>query len=373
LLSFALLFRFAFLHRSSILIYFLFIIIIIIRSSSSTGTIYHNIIIYHLSCIRHPLPAYYKGTSNPNSDNFMMSETDQNAPTTAQSGINIQDALSILSSRAKNGGEKDALQAATPELKKLGQTLDLMNTQQWTRPGQTGEDCCIPDDVNSTDEPKPKILNDESKSDGEKGAQQQQNDDAASNSDIAASSRLQKELSKLSPAEQIGKLFELQKSRVAVYRQFNDGLEDVLTSGNLTSYPHLATSVTASFTVISRSIRDIQALMEARVGNDNNGDISKNVVKFIKQLQEIEKEKLNLTAALHLEIIRERNEKLDLESRELNANGSEDKAETISRDDRVLMMLREGVSGLQGKIRDLVEQINDVLEELRYASHDLME
>jgi len=313
-----------------------------------------------------------------------MSQTNPSNTSTNKDGISIQDAMSILTSRAKSGGEKDALQAATPELKKLGQTLDLMNSQQWTQAGQpgAGSDCCVPnDDIsnqnNSKDQKNRDITTGEKEEpmpadDGEGGG---------------ATSRFRQGLSKLSPTNLLSKLFELQNSRVAVYKQFNNGLEDVLKSGNLTSYPHLTTSITASFAVVSSSVRDIQALLESRanpvannndIGGADSNDIDiecvKNVVKFIQQLQGFEKEKLNLTAALHLEKIRERNERLDLDSRrgvEKCTNPNESGGDETGEDDRVLRLLRQGVSGLQGKIRDCVEQINDLLEELRYASHDL--
>ena len=335
-----------------------------------------------------------------------MSETNPSNTSTStnnKDGISIQDAMSILTPRAKSGGEKDALQAATPELKQLGQTLDLMNTQQWTRPGQTGAgpDCCVvPNDDNGNSNQNSNNNGDQqNRGNGititrEEEEQEQEQEptpmpSSSSNGEgSSVTSRFRQDLSKLSPAEIISKLFELQNSRVAVYKQFNNGLEDVLLSGNLTSYPHLTTSITASFAVVSSYVRDIQAVLESRAnpngnGNANNDDIGGddsnaidiNVVKFIKQLQGFEKEKLNLTAALHLEKIRERNERLDLEleSRrgdECGGGGGGGDDET-GEDDRVLRLLRQGISELQGKIRDYVEQINDVLEELRYASHDL--
>jgi len=311
-----------------------------------------------------------------------MSETNPSSTSTNKDGISIQDAMSILTSRAKSGGEKDALQAATPELKQLGQTLDLMNTQQWTRPGQTGagSDCCVPNDDNSNQN------NSEDQQDRGITREEEKPMPSSNGEGSSVTSRFRQDLSKLSPTDILSKLFELQNSRVAVYKQFNNGLEDVLLSGNLTSYPHLTTSITASFAVVSSYVRDIQAVLESRANpnvNANNDDIGgddsidididiecvKNVVKFIKQLQGFEKEKLNLTAALHLEKIRERNERLDLESRRGDESGGGD--DETGEDDRVLRLLRQGVTELQGKIRDYVEQINDVLEELRYASHDL--
>jgi len=264
-------------------------------------------------------------------------------------GININDAMSILTSRAKSGGEKDALQAATPELKKLGQTLDLMNTQQWTRSANDNDasNCCDTSDINETEEKKSKANAD--RSDGNAG------DDAGDSTkpkpDTDQASKLQQELSKQSPPQLLSTLFKLQKERVAVYSEFNAGLDIVLQSGNLTSYPHLTASITASFMVISNSIKIIQQLLQKGGKNDIAG--------FIQQLQLLEKEKLNLSAALHLEKIRERNESLN----ETDGNG----------DERILSLLKKGVVDLEKKIASCVEDINEVLEELRYAGHDLEE
>lgn len=254
-------------------------------------------------------------------------------------GINVKDAMSILSSRSKGPGEKSALVAASPELKKLGQTLDLMNSQTWTQGGASGPDCCTTGN-----------------GDGEATAvQDAKTEGEEAKSDKQTSSKFQLELSKKTPQQLLSALFELQKKRVEVYSQFNSGLDSVLLSGNLGTYPNLTANVTASFAVISNSIRDIQTLLEK-----GSADETKEAIGFIQQLQILEKEKLNLTAALHLEKIREQNEKLERENDE-DEEG----------DDRILSLLTQGVRGLQDKIGNCVENINDVLEELRYAAHDM--
>merc|ERR1712154_343713 len=96
----------------------------------------------------------------------------------------------------------------------------------------------------------------------------------------------------------------------------------------------------------------------------NGGDI----LKWMQRLQNLEKEKLNLTAALHLEKIRERNEVLDLDA--YNNDHGTNGGPSGGRDDRVLQFLRQGALELKAKLGDCVEQINEVLEELRYIVHD---
>lgn len=270
--------------------------------------------------------------------------------------ISIDDAMSILTLRAKSGGEKGALQAATPELKKLGQTLDLMNSQKWTRDGNgvgDSDGCCDPSSVDT------QAMSSETKENENANTDQSSTDASSTNgkSDTSQTSKLQQELAKLPPKELLVTLFNLQQQRVEVYLQFNSGLDTVLQSGNLSAYPDLTTNITASFVVISNSIRGIQQLFQKGDAGDND------VAGFINKLQVFEKEKLNITAALHLEKIRERNERLVLEE----AQGDSDS------DERILLLLKKGVKELEAKMSDCMENITEILEELRYANHDLEE
>lgn len=272
----------------------------------------------------------------------------------AKAGISIEDAMFILSSRAKSEGEQDALKAATPEMRALGQTLDLMNSQTWTRSGESGPNCCLSEEGGQQNDVKTSSsIESESK-------------DAPLNLQEAKNDKMKMELSKSTSKELLSKLFELQQSRVEVYKQFNSGLDNILQSGNLTTYPDLTANITASFSVISNSIRCILEIMQNQIEGSKTKEFQlekedlstlSNCIKFTKQLQNLEREKLNYTAALHLEKIRERNERLNVEARE-------------SSDEKVLNLLQQGVMGLQSKISRCIEQINETLEELRYASFD---
>ena len=119
------------------------------------------------------------------------------------------------------------------------------------------------------------------------------------------------------------------------------GLQIVLQTGNMTTYPDACAKATASFSVLSETIKSIQELLESQRQR-------KDLSKFITQLQRYEKEKLYLTAACHLERIRERNQKVESEQ-----------------DPRTAKLLRDGVQSLQQKIQAVVEQINEVLDEIR--------
>jgi hypothetical protein len=118
------------------------------------------------------------------------------------------------------------------------------------------------------------------------------------------------------------------------------GLATLLETGNMTNYPNVCAEATASFSVLSDTINIIQtALADSRSRKD--------LRDLIANLQQHEKEKLSLTAALHLDRIRE--------------------SQQVGGDERILELLRLGVVSLRTKIEACVDNINEALEELRYA------
>jgi hypothetical protein len=119
------------------------------------------------------------------------------------------------------------------------------------------------------------------------------------------------------------------------------GLETVMQTRNMTNYPSICAEATASFSVVSDTIRSAQNALETRHKRKDAADL-------IAQLQSKEKQKLNFTAALHLEKIRERNQ-----------------TEPGAEPDRIAALLREGVASLQNQIKTCIEGINEVLDELR--------
>ena len=132
------------------------------------------------------------------------------------------------------------------------------------------------------------------------------------------------------------------------------GLSTILASGNITTYPPLCAKVTASFSVLSDTINAVKSTLEKVHGR-------KNIATVISQLQKSEGEKLNLTAALHLERLRLRNLQLDVGEGGRGGGGS---------DDRTVRLLKDGIQTLEQKISGVVEAINEVLEELRCIAAD---
>ena len=73
--------------------------------------------------------------------------------------------------------------------------------------------------------------------------------------------------------------------------------------------------------------------------------------KMILQLQLHEKEKLNVTAALHLEQIRKQDHLLSTGQDENEAGGT----------DRILSLLNDGILSSKRKVAQCIENINEIL------------
>ena len=123
-------------------------------------------------------------------------------------------------------------------------------------------------------------------------------------------------------------------------------------SGNITTYPNLCAKVTASFSVLSDTINSVKSSVDYDDGDDKQGNGRNELSNFITHLQKFESEKLNLTAALHLERLRLRNSRL--------GDGYGEGCDEVT-----MKLLMEGIRSLENRIASVVESINDVLDELR--------
>ena len=105
--------------------------------------------------------------------------------------------------------------------------------------------------------------------------------------------------------------------------------------------------MTATFSVLSETIKTIQDIFTTQRSN------RKPWAQLLQQLQHYEKEKLHLTAAHHLERIRQNNQQLQPQS-----------------DPRLERLYQEGVNSLQTKLHQCVQQINEVMEEIQCSLLD---
>ena len=135
-------------------------------------------------------------------------------------------------------------------------------------------------------------------------------------------------------------------------------LSKVLASGNMTDYLTVCAKVTASFSVLSDSVNSVKSTLEhhnrraAALEHHNR----RAAAHFVAELQKAESEKLNLTAALHLERLRSRNALLE------RATLPSSEAE-----DRTVHLLKVGIRSLERKIAKVVETINEILDEVAQA------
>ena len=168
-------------------------------------------------------------------------------------------------------------------------------------------------------------------------------------------------------------LLKTQEDRVSTYHQYEQSLQDVLQTGNLTLYPSACARATAAFTVCSDTINAIKDELMNRDDDDKqpppqqSSSNIKQYVQWIQNLQSLEKEKLQYTAAIHLEKIRVRNQQAELQS---TIDGEGD---ATTNNNRVLGLLQQGVINLQNKIDQCVSDINIVLDDVRCALVEEME
>jgi hypothetical protein len=154
-------------------------------------------------------------------------------------------------------------------------------------------------------------------------------------------------LNGMSVKELLVVLMKLQEQRVETYRNFDHGLERVLKTDNVPDYLNVCAEATTAFSVLSEQINTIKTTLGE---NCDRADLS----KLISSLQDAEKNKLNYTAALHLEKIRQYKHQVDEEQTHL-ANS------------KIAELFKEGIDSMRAKIAGTIEAINDILEEIRYA------
>ena len=221
-------------------------------------------------------------------------------------GIDIRSAMSILSSRAEDGGDKelraehlkDVPAKIVQERKAMGQSIDLESSLQWTKMGSTGGGgggsggaiCPCPP-------PEQDVVTAAAEADPEAQEQRRALEEQRKQNEA----ELRAKLDNMSVSELLRAVLSAQGERTVTYRTYDEGLDIVLSTGNITAYPGVVAAATASFSVLSDTINAIRTTLVEKHGRKDVGEL-------IGDLQRSEKEKLSTTAALHLERIREKNE-----------------------------------------------------------------
>jgi len=263
-------------------------------------------------------------------------------------GIDVRDALTILSSRIPHVhddcGDKYTQEmegsccrgGADNEMKNMGQTIDLFAPSE---PSVDLSQSSSPVDTNAITHAREK--------------------------------KLRESLVKLQIIDLLKIVLKCQEDRVKTYGSYDKALEIVLLSKQLTDYPPACLSATAAFFVLSDTIMAVRDEITTRIENKNIVDsfpLSKDnneqqfessILQLIFDLQEREREKLQLTAAFHLEQIRANNVK---QQQQHDDDGNGNRGEGYQRE---LALLNKGLDDLRSRIETCKTNINDILEDLR--------
>jgi len=164
--------------------------------------------------------------------------------------------------------------------------------------------------------------------------------------------KLQEGLTALPVRELVKTFRQAQEERVQAYNFFDQGLAQILSSRAFTEYDALCAEATAKFAVLSNLVNAVAECL----GRDPYNRVV--LARLLRRIQAEEKEKLSLTAALHLEKFR------------LATSTCSGAAGNENSDGREAMLLREGARRLETNIRHVVCRINDVLEEIRYEEEE---
>jgi hypothetical protein len=231
----------------------------------------------------------------------------------SKEGIDVRLALEILSQRSPEdharGADGACSHKASEQHKALGQVIDLNPQEQ--------------EDINKRRE----LLEIE------------QNELAAEREKRLV--EMKDKLLHMSVRELLLAVLEAQQQRVQTYHSYNSSLDAILCTRNLTTYPQLCAEATAQFAVVSSTILSIHSCLAT---NKTRRDLA----TLVHNLQQLEKEKLNLSAALHLERIRE-------------SQGAEK---------QILDLIQEGIQSLENKISTCEDGVNLAIEELQCALAD---
>jgi hypothetical protein len=190
------------------------------------------------------------------------------------------------------------------------------------------------------------------------------------------------ELEALSDARLLQLLLQQQERRTNEYRRFEEGFTRFLQVAEAEGYQGLVAATTAIFADISKTINVLEEEFRRRGGPFTA------LAGTARRLQELEGQKLTVTAQLHIvrhgvavDQIRTRacahaDEAADADDAHVDEGGDgaqreEPKTQLRMREATAARLRIEELEELRAKLAALVEQINEVLDELRCELADL--
>ena len=129
-------------------------------------------------------------------------------------GIDIRDALSILSSRAKAGGDSSEIKSSSDvpsELKAMGQQIDIVNEMEFAKPNTLGCDCIRPNGDGDTPAAAAVLSEEEEKKHAVMKAEREKR-----------TKEIQNKLQSMNVGDLLGMIFTAQGERVATYKLYDE-------------------------------------------------------------------------------------------------------------------------------------------------------
>mmetsp|Transcript_3966 Transcript_3966/g.4049 ORF Transcript_3966/g.4049 Transcript_3966/m.4049 type:complete len:202 (-) Transcript_3966:6-611(-) len=154
---------------------------------------------------------------------------------------------------------------------------------------------------------------------------------------------ISEDLIEMSNLDMVNLLTLLQSERVETFIEYESIFQRIIQGpfGMLSEYPFLCAEVTSRFSVISSKIRDIKInLYERKLIT---------LHKAVEQLQELEKEKLSIIAAIHMDSIQEKY--------------------NLFQQNQVCVISTSDYN--QSKIKELEEKIRHIMEDIQAEKCDL--
>ena len=126
-------------------------------------------------------------------------------------GIDIRDALSVLSARAKRGGDSEIASSSVPdELKKMGQKIDIADQMEFAKPDNVLKCDCAGSNVSVDDIGDKSNIDDDEREKHEAMKQERER----------RGEEIRSKLLSINIVDLLGMIFRAQEERVATYKLF---------------------------------------------------------------------------------------------------------------------------------------------------------
>lgn len=172
------------------------------------------------------------------------------------------------------------------------------------------------------------------------------------------------DLSAQSTESLVRAFLQRQEERVGVYRRFDEGFLRFLQVPEAGGYEALSRQTTAAFATISSAINAVEAELRTR------GAECQGVVASLRAVQELEREKLQLTAQIHIVRHGQAVDALHSEyDHALDPDSTEDLSSDVnaanSKAARAAVLRDEEAAELRRRLAELTDRLNEALEEVR--------